>query len=381
MLAFVIVLILEILYINQVVAESEVSGTEKQLDKISQIILEIEKRLENHQQNHEVIDKEMINLEKQIGHLHHEIKSTSQKINASEAEFRRLEQENERLSQRLKLRNMQFREQIRLAYSSGFQSKWKLLLSQQSLQHVGRNMTIYDFVHKARSEQVQSLRQLLETVERNEVARSEQHEKLQKLLKKQSNAQKSLKKIRTEKQDIQTRLAKKIDRARAELADEKDRQQQLKKLLKQLKAKQPRGGLFAEQKGSLSWPSRGSLSRRFGDPRQDAAGTAWNGVLIRANKGDDVKAIYSGTVVFADWFDHYGWLIIIDHGNEYMSLYAHAEGLYKDVNEKVDEGDIIAMVGDSGDAEQAGLYFEIRRKGVPVNPASWCVTPKMAYSP
>ncbi len=377
---FIILLVLEFSSINQVVAESDVSGTEQRLDKISQIIVEIEKKLEKHQQNHDVVNKEMINLEKQIGHLHHEIKSTSQKIHASEAEFQRLEQENERLSQKLKRHNKQFREQIRLAYSSGFQSKWKLLLSQHSLQHAGRNMAIYDFVHKARAEQVQSLLQLLGTVEKNQVARRKQHDKLQKLLKKQSDAQKSLKEIRTEKQDIQTRLAKKIDRATTELADEKDKQQQLKKLLQQLKAKQPIG-LFAEQKGSLSWPSTGSLSRRFGDPRQDTAGTAWNGVLIRANKGDDVKAIYSGTVVFADWFDHYGWLIIIDHGNDYMSLYAHAEGLYKDVNEKVNEGDIIAMVGDSGDVDQASLYFEIRRQGVPVNPAGWCVTPKMAYSP
>ena len=85
--------------------------------------------------------------------------------------------------------------------------------------------------------------------------------------------------------------------------------------------------------------------------------------------------------MFSDWFDHYGWLIIIDHGDGYLSLYAHAEGLYKQLDDQVTKGEVIAIVGDSGDVDEASLYFEIRRQGAPVDPASWCVTPKMAYSP
>ena len=102
---------------------------------------------------------------------------------------------------------------------------------------------------------------------------------------------------------------------------------------------------------------------------------------IQADRGSEIQAIYPGTVVFSDWFDHYGWLVIIDHGSGFMSLYAHAEGLYKNVDDYVTQGELIAVVGDSGDVDQTNLYFEIRRQGTPVDPANWCVYPKMAYSP
>ena len=101
----------------------------------------------------------------------------------------------------------------------------------------------------------------------------------------------------------------------------------------------------------------------------------------RAERGSEIQAIYPGTVVFSDWFDHYGWLVIIDHGGGFMSLYAHAEGLYKNVDDYVTQGELIAVVGDSGDVDQTSLYFEIRRQGTPVDPADWCVYPNMAYSP
>ena len=84
--------------------------------------------------------------------------------------------------------------------------------------------------------------------------------------------------------------------------------------------------------------------------------------------------------MFSDWFQGYGWLLIIDHGDNFMSLYAHAEGLLKNVGDAVKKGENIALVGDSGGAPLPSLYFEIRRQGAPVDPTDWCTVPKLAYS-
>lgn len=365
---------------NQGYADNEISDTQRQLDKISQIVAEIEQELQKSQKNHKLVENELAQLEQEIGKLHQQIDASKRQIKTSKEELASLEKQSSELKQQINLHSDHFRQQIRLAYSAGEQSKWKLLLSQHSLQNVGRNAVIYDFIHQAQARQIKQMQLLTQQVAENQTAKQQEHEKLQNLLKKQSNAQSGLQKARKEKQLIGTQLAKSIDASSARLKKEKAKQNQLQKLLKKLTVKHT-SGKFSQQKGKLHWPVKGNLKHRFGETRQSSAGIEWNGALIRANRGVEIKAIYPGTVVFSDWFDHYGWLIIIDHGDGYLSLYAHAEGLYKQVDDEVSAGELIAVVGDSGDINETGLYFEIRRQGTPVDPAGWCATPNMAYSP
>lgn len=368
------------LFINLASADEEISDTQRQLDKISKIVAEIEQELQKSQKNHKLVENELTQLEREIGKLHQQINISKQQIEASRGELAGLEKQSHELKQQIDLQSDHFKQQIRLAYSAGEQSKWKLLLSQNSLQHVGRNAVIYDFIHQAQVRQIKHMQQLTQQIAQNQNAKQQEHEKLQNLLKKQSNAQSGLEKARKEKQSIGLQLAKSIEVSSAQLKKEKAKQNQLKKLLKKLTIKRA-SGKFSQQKGKLHWPVKGNLKHRFGESRQSSAGTQWNGTLIKANRGVEIKAIYPGTVVFSDWFDHYGWLMIIDHGDGYLSLYAHAEGLYKQVDDEVTSGELIAVVGDSGDISETGLYFEIRRQGSPVDPAGWCVTPNMAYSP
>ena len=121
--------------------------------------------------------------------------------------------------------------------------------------------------------------------------------------------------------------------------------------------------------GGLGWPVAGNLLASFGGRLPD--GRRSDGVLIAAPAGATIKAVADGTVVFADWMTGYGNILIVDHGNGYMSLYAHADGLLKDPGTPVRRGDPVATVGTSGGQDQAALYFELRRNGTPVNPASW----------
>lgn len=121
--------------------------------------------------------------------------------------------------------------------------------------------------------------------------------------------------------------------------------------------------------GGLGWPVSGSLLASYGGQLPD--GRRSDGVLIAASAGTAVKAVADGTVVFADWMTGYGNILIIDHGNGYMSLYAHNDGLLRDAGDAVKRGDAVASVGTSGGQARPALYFELRRNGAPVNPGGW----------
>ncbi|MDQ8021113.1 MAG: peptidoglycan DD-metalloendopeptidase family protein [Moraxellaceae bacterium] len=128
-------------------------------------------------------------------------------------------------------------------------------------------------------------------------------------------------------------------------------------------------GAFAAQRGKLRWPVRGELLGRFGAQR--AEGGSWRGVMIRAAGGSEVRSVAGGRVAFADWLRGFGNLIIVDHGEGYMSIYGNNESLFKSPGQPVRQGESIASVGATGGAEESGLYFEIRYRGQPQDPVKW----------
>jgi septal ring factor EnvC (AmiA/AmiB activator) len=127
---------------------------------------------------------------------------------------------------------------------------------------------------------------------------------------------------------------------------------------------------FARLKGRLALPVRGELASRFGSPRQDS-GIVWKGVFIAAPGGEEVRAVGAGRVVFADWLRGFGNLLIIDHGESYMTLYGYNEALLKQVGDVIHRGERIATVGSTGGRPDSGLYFEMRHEGRPFDPMSW----------
>lgn len=126
---------------------------------------------------------------------------------------------------------------------------------------------------------------------------------------------------------------------------------------------------FVRQRGQLRLPVTGAVSGRFGAPRE--GGGNWKGLFIRAQEGSDVKAVASGRVVFAEWMRSFGNLLIIDHGDAYLSIYGNNETLLKQVGDEIKGGDSIARVGNSGGNPESGLYFELRHQGHPIDPMKW----------
>jgi murein hydrolase activator len=128
-------------------------------------------------------------------------------------------------------------------------------------------------------------------------------------------------------------------------------------------------GSFSRQKGSLRLPVRGTVAGRFGSPRE--GGGTWRGLFIKASPGNDVKAIANGRVVFAEWMRGFGNILIVDHGDSYLTIYGYNDSLLKHVGQTVKGGETIATVGNSGGNPDSGLYFELRHQGQPIDPMKW----------
>ena len=128
-------------------------------------------------------------------------------------------------------------------------------------------------------------------------------------------------------------------------------------------------GNFPSLQGHLRLPARGTVTNRFGSPRQE--GSAWKGLFIRASAGSEVKAVAAGRVVFSDWMRGFGNLLIVDHGSQYLSIYGNNDALLKQVGDTVRGGDTVASVGNSGGNPESGLYFELRYRGQPIDPLKW----------
>lgn len=235
------------------------------------------------------------------------------------------------------------------------------------------------------SEETQSKRKELANIEANEkkgreqLMREQQTRKqtLEKLKKQISEQRASIDKLERDQQRL-GQLVANIDKVLAQRKAEAERRAQ------QARKKQPASGkvsvggktpsgVFAKQKGKLLMPALGKITGRYGQARANVSGksTTWRGLMIQARQGSDVLACANGQVVFSDWLRGFGNLIIVDHGDGYLSIYANNESLYKSVGDKVTRGETIASVGNTGGEERPGLYFELRRNGQPFNPLPW----------
>jgi len=265
--------------------------------------------------------------------------------------------------------------QVRAAYMSGSQEKIRLLLNQRDPATLGRLMAYYRYLNDYRAENIgaviEQIRQL-DTL-RSKIAAEEarlaglaktRYSELTRLNQAQENRTALLaslrQKIKTEGQEVE-RLA----------AQEKDLTRLIAELTSILSdypisSEEP----FSEHKGKLTWPVAGTLLHDFGQPRV-GGNVKWNGVVLGAPRGREVRAIYHGRVAFADWLAGMGLLVIIDHGENYMTLYGYNETILKNAGDWVAPGDVIATVGDSGGQSQASLYFELRQGKRPVNPRRW----------
>jgi murein hydrolase activator len=265
--------------------------------------------------------------------------------------------------------------QLRAAYMSGEQERLKLLLNQRDPALLGRLMAYYGYINDYRSDNIRSVNGRIRELAalRAEVAAEEM--RLDRLAAQREEELARLSEAQDERQQLLATLRQRLADEGRELdrlaAEEKDLARLIAELTSILSdypisSEDP----FADHKGRLTWPVAGNLLHDFGQPRAGGK-LKWNGVVLAAPRGREVRAVYHGRVVFADWLAGLGLLVIVDHGDGFLSLYGYNESILKNAGDWVAPGDAIATVGDSGGRQQASLYFEIRKGKTPVNPRLW----------
>lgn len=270
-------------------------------------------------------------------------------------------------------------ELLRAAHAVGRGEYLRLLLADEDLRGKSRLFGYYRVLateRAARVAQVDRLRAELATLERSGRAEAE---RLQRLASRQERTRLRLSNARGARavvlRDLELALAEDRSRASALAADA----EALSALIEELKRKaEIRDEIeldqseIAERRGKLAWPlARAKVVQPFGSGRKRGALHA-DGILLATAPGAEVRAVHHGRVAYAEWLRGFGMLIVIDHGDGYMSLYGHNQTLLKEVGEWVATGDLIALSGNSGGAERNALYFAIRHQGRALDPGDWC---------
>lgn len=273
-------------------------------------------------------------------------------------------------------------------YLGGEQEYPKLLLNNQDPNQAARDLRYYQYIARSRANWLASLRENLAALDTLSSSTREQREQLASLRTEQAAQKKILEKEQHARQRTLGQISQQLHQQRREITHLQRNENRLSQLVDKLTRMlaQPKskslfrndnlpdnrfdGNPFDQLKGKLTLPVKGEITNRFGTRRPDST-VQWKGLFLRTSKGQDVKAIAAGQVVFSDWLRGFGNLLIIDHGQGYMSLYGNNETLYKQVGDVLRGGDTIASVGNSGGNEDFGLYFELRHESKPLDPIKW----------
>jgi murein hydrolase activator len=265
-------------------------------------------------------------------------------------------------------------QQMRAAYMMGREEPLKLLLNQQDPVRAGRMFAYYSYFGRARAGVIEAIDADIHKLADLDAQLATDEERLGALERATADELAQLESARAQRDAALLAIKADSRNSAAALRRLQGQQAALTALLQDLKrALQPfpsdANGAFDNLRGRLTWPVGGRLAARFGQIR--AGGLKWDGMLIDTERGAEVRAVYRGRVIYADWLPGLGLLTIIDHGDGYLSLYGHNDRLFKGVGDTVAAGDVIAASGDSGGSSRPQLYFEIRKGSRPLDPGPW----------
>ena len=273
-------------------------------------------------------------------------------------------------------------------YLGGKHEYLKLMLDNQDPNKVARDVQYFQYIARNRAVWLESLRRNLSELNEISLEVQSQNSTLEKLRAEQAQQKTQLQQDQLERKQVLGQFSKQLTQQRREIKHLQRDENRLVKLVEKITEMlaQPKkkslfrndnlpdnrfdGEPFAQLQGKLSLPVKGDITNQFGTKRPDST-VIWKGLFIRTSSGQTVKAVAAGRVVFADWLRGFGNLLIVDHGNAYMSLYGNNETLYKQVGDELRGGDTIASVGNSGGNIDSGLYFELRHKSKPLDPLKW----------
>lgn len=348
---------------------------EADLARAKQRIGELQREIRADTQRRDKLSVRLRDSEEQVAAARARLDEARRRVRASDARLRELAAERTANEQRLEQEREALAAQLRAAYAAGQEEQLRLLLSEKDPAALGRMLVYYAYLGRARAGQIGEIETAVARIEALTKEQEAERARLAELEQEREREVAAVQAARREREQalaavnaqLRSRSAA-LEKARRDAATLEKLVADLRRALQQAPAP-PSGLPFERVRGRLPWPVPGKVVARFGQSR--GGGLKWNGVLIAAERGAEVRAPYAGRIAYADWLPGLGLLLVIDHGGGYMTLYGHNEQLYKSVGETVAAGEVIASVGDSGGQARPELYIEVRKGTVAQDPHRW----------
>ncbi|ABI57909.1 peptidase M23B [Alkalilimnicola ehrlichii MLHE-1] len=357
--------------------EDDLQATEAELEAVRERIEAARQALARDEAERDAAEAALEESDRRVQRAARALRAAEEERAALEARVAELEAKMAERDQHLRAQRERLARQLRAVWQGGRDAGLRVLLNQQDPSALQRLLAYHSRLDAARRADLVSV---IETLERLQSLEQRLQEQSEALARAEMAARERRAELAREREQQRRRLAR-LEASLAETGEQlmrmEEDEQRLQGLLDELAeelAAVPERDLqdlrFREHRGALPWPVEGRLGARFGDSRE-LGNIKWRGLVIDAENGTEVQAVATGQVVYADWFRGLGLLVILDHGDGYLSLYGYNESLFVEEGEWVQAGAVLASVGASGGRREPGLYFEVRADGDPVDPLPW----------
>lgn len=358
-------------------AEDRYEATREELEALQSRLESVQETLRTRRSERDDVQEAIARLDRNVGEARRRLRALEDEAEENRERAEALEAEYREETARLSDERDALTAELRSAWLTGSRGGLRILLDGRDPADIQRLLLYHEAWRTARTERVEAL--LAELAELAELSArlDERLDALAVARKEVRDERRRLAERRAERQAERERLAQRIAEAEsraetleADVAERESLLEDLREELADIPDRQADGfESFAAARGRLPWPADGDLDGRFGDRR--SGDLRRTGIVLATEDEADVRAVAPGRVVFSDWLRGLGLLVIIDHGDGYLTLYGHAQALYADVGDWVDTGQTVAVAGTSGARTRPGVYFEIRSGEQPQNPADW----------
>lgn len=359
-------------------AGDNVAAKQQQLDALKARLAKVQAAREEDLQRRNKLQTGLRQSERGIAKLSRQVTDLDRQMAPAENKLADLKRQQAAHQAALDAQKTALATQMQAAFMEGRDSQLKLLLDAQDPASVGRLFAYYDYLNRARVARIVSVRSEITAIAALGTQISGQITDLKTLRDDRGQTLTDLQQQDASRRQLIAEIDSSIKSHNAEIGRLKRDQQALQALVDDLRqalsdipADLEQGKRFSTLRGKLLWPVPGRVLSGYGQPRAGGH-MRWEGDLIAAPVGTPVRAVSYGRVVYADWMPHFGLLVILDHGNGYLSIYAHNQNIARQVGDWVQAGETIATLGDSGGQEQPALYFELRHGKDTLDPRRWC---------
>ena len=348
------------------------------LDALAKTISNVQLQIESTRQQRGTVEIELEANEKAINDINQTISSIEDRISNEQRRLTDLEQQSVDLEFKRSEQERLISQYILAAYKNGREEYLKLILNQQNVSRSSRALRYYQYFNDARAAKIAEFQEIISEITSISIDIQESNRNLSAQRDALRAQQNNLEQSQNERLALLTELNETLATRGNELSRLEVQYEEMALLIEELSLAildisfGAEGEDFSGLRGSLPWPLEGPLLNAYG-ANYELGDLNWEVVTIAGASGAEVRAIHHGRVIYSDWFASSGLLLILDHGDGYMSLYAHNQLLYKEVGEWATSGEVIAAVGNTGGRSENGVYFEIRYNGESQDPINWLV--------